>query len=73
MTKKGRMRQRKPPVKLRSNKPLEKLYAKYFTPSRTALDERTGGSLEQPSPFKTVPSVVHYGVSQPNLLGCGDA
>jgi hypothetical protein len=48
-------------------------YAKYFVPASHAIDKNTGGSLEQPSPFKTVPSVVTYSIGETPLVASHDA
>lgn len=48
---------------------LQRCYTQYFFPARLAVDENDNVSLEQPSPFKTVPSVVTYGVGESPMLG----
>ena len=49
------------------------VYARYFVSSPSAIDQKSNISLEQPSPFKAVPSVVTYSVGEPPLMGTFDA
>ena len=51
----------------------ERLYRRYFVQLPNAVDEQYGGSLEQPSPFKSVPSVVTYGIGQQPIVGYRNA
>ena len=47
----------------------ENYYNRFFAPLPTAVDGNHGGSLEQPSPYRSVPSVVTYGVGECPIVG----
>jgi hypothetical protein len=49
----------------RPGRGLAREYQKYFVPALGAVDRNSNQSLEQPSMFKAVPSVVTYGISEP--------
>lgn len=68
MKRKKRTKTRRP-----KGTPLADQYSKYFSPLPYAVDHRQAGSLEQPSPYKPVPSVVTYGIGLPPLVGSVDA
>jgi len=48
-------------------------YSKFFIPAPAATDERSGGSLEQPSPFKPVRSVLTFSVGERPVVSFPDA
>jgi len=65
------MAKRKVKNAVKSKKPTErllKLYSRYFVQSPHAVDDRSRISLEQPSPFKDVPSVATSGVGEMPLI-----
>jgi hypothetical protein len=54
-----------------TNEPLEDQYRRLFQPRISPLwvdEEDSNFSLEQPSPYKVVPSVTTYGVSEAPIL-----
>jgi len=65
---KKKVASRKIPAKRRRRSSLVNLYSRNFVASPSAIRENSGESLEQPSPYKYVPSTVTYGVIQPPLL-----
>ncbi len=71
------MKQEKSKIKRRSKKvgqtELMKKYMAFFVPSPTAVNGTTGGSLEQPSPYRIVPSIVTYGVGQRPIVSFPNA
>jgi hypothetical protein len=69
IAKRARVKGSKPP-----KGQLARRYLEYFLPSPNAIDQKSQGSLEQPSPFQEVPSVITYDPGErPIMVGGFDA